>query len=51
MEISTKKTKLMTNSAHDIQKEIEVKGLKLSTVTSFKYLAAIVSYEGSKLEY
>ena len=27
-----------------------VKGQKLGTVTSFKYLGAIVSYEGSKSE-
>ena len=38
MEISAEKTKLMTNSANSIQREIKVKGQKLSTVTSFKYL-------------
>ena len=50
MEISAEKTKLMANSANAIQKEIKVKGQKLGTVTSFKYLGAIVSDEGSKPE-
>ena len=44
------KTKLMTNSANGIQREIEVKGQKLGTVTSFKYLGAVVSDDGSKPE-
>ena len=43
MEISAKKTKLMTNSASGIQRETKVKGQKLGTITSFKYLGAIVS--------
>ena len=38
MEISAEKTKLMTNSANGIQREIKVKGQVLGTVTSFKYL-------------
>ena len=50
MEISAKKTKLMTNSANGIQKEIKVKRQKLGTVTSFKYLRAVVSDDGSKPE-
>ena len=51
MEISAGKTKLMTNSANGIQREIKVKRQKLGTVTSFKYLGAIiVSDEGSKLK-
>ena len=50
MEISTKKTKLMTNSANGIQREIKVKGQKLGTVLSFKYLGAVVSDDGSKPE-
>ena len=49
MEISAK-TKLMTNSANSIQREIKVKGQKLGTVTSFKYLGAVVSDDGSKPE-
>ena len=48
MEISAEKTKLMTKSANGIQKEIEVKGQKLGTVTSFKYLGAVVSDDGFK---
>ena len=47
IEINAEKTKLMTNSANDIQREIMVKGQNLGTVTSFKYLGAIVSDEGS----
>ena len=31
-------------------REINVKGQKLGTVTSFRYPGAIVSYEGSKSE-
>ena len=50
MEISAEKTKLMTNSANGIQREIKVKGQKLATVTSFKYLGAVVSDDGSKPE-
>ena len=43
MEFSAEKTKLMTNSTSGIQREIKVKGQKLGTVTSFKYLGAVVS--------
>ena len=50
MEISAEKTKLMTNRANGIQREIKVKGQKLGTVTSFKYLGAVVSDDGSKPE-
>ena len=48
MEISAEKTKLMTNIANGIQREIKVKGQKLGTVTSLKYLGAVVSDDGSK---
>ena len=50
MEISAEKTKLMTNRANDSQWKIKVKEQKLGTVTSFKYLEAINSNEGSKPE-
>ena len=50
MEISAETTKLMTNSANGIQREIKVKGQKLGTVTSFKDLGAVVSDDGSKPE-
>ena len=38
MEISAKKTKLMTNNTSSISTEIKVNGQKLETVKSFKYL-------------
>ena len=50
MEISAEKTKLRTHSANVIQREIKVKGRRLGTVTSFKYLGTIVSDEGLKSE-
>ena len=50
MEISAEKTKLMTNCANGIQREIMVKGQKSGTVTSFKYLGAADSDEGTKPE-
>ena len=50
MEISAEKTKLMTNSVNDIQREIKVKRQKLGNVTSYKYLGAVVSDDGSKPE-
>ena len=39
MEISAEKTKLITNNTSGINTEIKVNGLRLETVTSFKYLA------------
>ena len=50
MGISAEKTKLLTNSDNGIQREIKVKGQKLGTVTSFKYLGTVVSDDGSKPE-
>ena len=50
MEIGAEKTKLMTNSTSGINKEIEVNGQKLQTVTSFKYLGSVMTVEGSKPE-
>ena len=50
MEINAEKTKLMTNNASGFQREIRIKGQKLGTVTSFKYLGAIASDEGLKPE-
>ena len=50
MEISAEKTKLMTNSSNNISKDIKDSGEKLETVTSFKYLGAIVLDQGSKPE-
>ena len=48
MEISAEKTKLMTNNANGIQRE--VKGQKFGTVTGFKYLGVVVLDHGSKPE-
>ncbi len=52
MEISAEKTKLMTNNTNGISTDIMVSGTKLETVCveTFKYLKAIVSYQGSKPE-
>ena len=48
LEISAKKTKLMTNNNSGINTEIKVNGKKLETVTSFEYLGSIITDEGSK---
>ena len=50
MKISAEKTKLMTNSANGIQRERKIKGQKLGSVKSFKYLEAVVSDERAKSE-
>ena len=50
MEISAKKTKLITNNTGGINTEIKVNGQKLETVTSFKYLGSVITDEGSKPE-
>ena len=48
LEISAKKTKLMTNNTSGINTEIKGNGQKLETVTSFKYLGSVITDEGSK---
>ena len=48
MKINVKKTKLTTNSANGIQREIKVNGQKLGLVTSFRYLEPIFSDDASK---
>ena len=50
MEISTDKTKLMTNNTSGINAEIKMNKQRLETVTSFKYLGSVITDEGSKLE-
>ena len=50
MEISVKKTKLMTNTTSGINTEIKINGQKLETVTSFKYLDSVITDEGSRPE-
>ena len=41
---------MITNNVNGIQREIKVTGQGLATVTSFKYLVAVVSDDGSKPE-
>ena len=50
MEINAEKAKLMRYSANGIQREIKVKGQKLGTIMSFKYLGAVISNHGTKHE-
>ena len=50
MEMNAQKIKLMTNNTSGINTEIKVNGQKLETVTSFKYLASLITDEGSKPE-
>ena len=50
MEISAKKTKLMTNNTSGINTEIKMNGQRLETVTSFKYLGSLITDEGFKPE-
>ena len=48
MQINAANTKLMTDNTSGINKEINVIGQKLETVTSFEYLGSGVSYEDSE---
>ena len=48
MEIAPDKTKVMTNNLNGFQRKIKIKGQRLEEVENFKYLGAIISYEGSK---
>ena len=50
MQISPKKTQLMTNNTNGISTDIIIDNKKLETLRSFKYLGAIVTDEGSKPE-
>ena len=50
MEISSEKTKLVTNNTSGINTEIKVNGQKLETVTSCKYLGSVIADEGLKPE-
>ena len=50
MEISAKKTKLMTNNTSGINTEIKINRQKLETVTSVKYLGSFITDEGFKPE-
>ena len=48
MEISAKKTKLMTNNTSGINTDIKINGQKLETVTYFKFLGSVITDGGSK---
>ena len=50
MEVSVKKTKLMTNNTSGINTGITVNGQKIETVTSCRYLGSVITDEGSKPE-
>ena len=50
MEISTEKTKLMTNNTSGINTDVKANGQKHVTVTSFKCLGSVITDEGSKPE-
>ena len=50
MEISAEKTKLMTNDANDISIDIKINSEKLDEVDNFKYVGAVVTDQGSKVE-
>ena len=50
MEISGKKTKLMTNNINGISNNITIGSETLEEVNRFKYLGSIISDEGSKKE-
>ena len=40
LEVSTEKSKIMTNGSNNISADISMNGQKLEEVTSFKYLGA-----------
>lgn len=50
MEISTEKTKIMTNKSGGMTQEIDLRGEALEPVSQFKYLGSIITEEGSKTE-
>ena len=47
MEVSTEKSKIMTNSMKDISADISRKGQKLEEVTSFKHVGATLCKDGT----
>ena len=50
MKISAEKTKLMTNNANDISIDIKINSEKLDEVDNLKYVGAVVTDQGSKVE-
>ena len=47
MEVSTEKSKIMTNSMNNISADISMNGQKLEEVISFKYLGATLCKDGT----
>ena len=47
MEVSTEKSKTMTNSTNNISADTDMNGQKLEDVTSFKYLPAMLCKVGT----
>ena len=47
MEVSTEKSKIMTNSISNIGADISMNGQRLDEVTSFKYLGATLCKDGT----
>ena len=47
MEVSTEKSKIMTNSSNNINAGISMNSQKLEEVTSFKYLGATLFKDGT----
>ena len=47
MEVTTEKSKIMTNSMNNISADISMNGQKLEEVTSFKYLGANLCKNGT----
>ena len=47
MEVSTEKSKIMTNSMNNISADISMNGQKLEEMTSFKCLAATLCKDGT----
>ena len=47
MEVSTEKSKTMTNSANNISADVDINAQKLEEVTSFKYLGSTLCKDGT----
>ena len=47
MEVSTEKSKILTNSTNNISADISMNGRKLEEVTSVKYLGATLCKDGT----
>ena len=47
LEVSTEKSKIMTNNTNNISADISMNGQRLEDVTSFKYLEAILCKDGT----